>query len=515
MDKPLPRPLLALPTLQLAALASAILGDYQCCEFDALPPPDECAERPIDFWLDAEQQALKLAARYKRSPCAIIDTREAGFPDFGTVLYQEQTGDKVVAWMEFRRRPLGKNSVTQTTVLQIAAGNVLADWQTLGLEQAPNGTPYPTIANACTVLEAHPELANRIWWDEFRSAVYYDHPTKGTIKWTDYLDIEITCFMQQVLKIPKMSKSAVQDAVIRTAHRQPRHPLKAWLEGLRWDATPRLDTWLSDCLGVERTPYSEAVARNWLTSMIARVYRPGCQVDHMPILEGTMGKGKSTFLRILGGEWYSALPDAFGSKDFLQAIVGQWLIEVPDLAGFNRREHQHILAIITTPTDRFRASYGRHVEDYPRTCIFTATSEDDDYLQDPRGRRRFWPLRCQSIDLDAIRAQREQLFAEALIRYQGGDNWHSIPESANAEQLERIAADPWADAVLTFAENRRIVQGAGCRLSAQEILESIGVELKDQHDGMKRRIATILMAAGWSQKYDKSTGKSVRRYRRE
>jgi len=75
-----------------------------------------------------------------------------------------------------------------------------------------------------------------------------------------------------------------------------------------------------------------------------------------------MGRGKSSFLEALGHPWFASLPDEFGSKDFLQAIQGRWLIEVPDMTGFSKREHTHILAIITRRNDPYRASYGRSLK---------------------------------------------------------------------------------------------------------------------------------------------------------
>jgi len=386
-------------------------------------------------------------------------------------------------------------------------------WKALGLSCGDKG-PYPTIANACNVLAQHPRIAGRVWWDEFRGAIFYDDPDHDgqTVEWTDYHDVQVTAWMQEALKLPKMPKHAVADAVLLCARRNSRHPLKEWLESLHWDGTERLSTWLSDCLGVARSGYSEAVGRNWLISMIARVYRPGCQVDHMPILEGPQGRGKSSFLRLLAGEWYSALPEAFGGKDFLHAIIGRWLIEVPDLAGFNKRDHQHILAVVTTPVDRFRAAYDRRPEDHARTCVFSATSETSDYLQDPRGRRRFWPLACEGIDLKAFELQRAQLFAEAMRQHAAGVSWHQVPEGeADAQQLERVDDDVWSEPILEYVRLR-----PNQRFSSADLLSIVvGIEREDQNDGQKRRVVTIMRTAGWEQKVEKMDGSTVRRWRKK
>jgi putative DNA primase/helicase len=261
---------------------------------------------------------------------------------------------------------------------------------------------------------------------------------------------------------------------------------------LQWDGTPRLRDWLCDYLGVARTEYTMAVAQNWLVSMIARAFKPGCQVDTMPVLEGMMGRGKSSALALLGGEWYAALPDAFGSRDFLQAIQGTWLVEIPDLAGFSKREHSHIIAIITNRSDRYRAAYGRWVEDHERQCVFAATSEKDDYLSDSRGIRRYWPLRISHIDLDALAKVREQLFAEAVIKYQGGAGWYDTPvEETRAAQIERRDDDPWTETVMAWC----CVQE---EINVGDVLTScLQIEKGRQTQIEKRRVASILRDAGW------------------
>jgi putative DNA primase/helicase len=215
--------------------------------------------------------------------------------------------------------------------------------------------------------------------------------------------------MQQQMQLHRMHLMLVQEAVMHAAECNQRNSLTDWLDSLVWDQNERLDTWLFDCLGAERNPYNDAVARNWPISMVARAYRPGCQVDTMPVLEGKMGRGKSRFLDVLADPWFAAIQIAFGEKDFFQAIQGRWLIEVPDMSGFSRREHTQILATITTRVDVYRKSHGRITEEHPRVTVFAATSENDEYLQDSRGRRRYWPLRCGDIDLDALHNQREPL----------------------------------------------------------------------------------------------------------
>jgi predicted P-loop ATPase len=346
--------------------------------------------------------------------------------------------------------------------------------QELRLDCNAAGIPWPTVANISRLLQEHPVWRGKLWFDDFRDRILI-----AGRPWTDADDLRATVWMQSVMKLNRVGLQTVVSAV--------QH-----LNGLTWDGTERLATWCSDYLGCPRTPYSAAVGTNWLVSMVARAFRPGCQADHMPVLEGKMGRGKSTALETLGGQWYAALGQAFGSHEFQQAIQGVWLAEIPDMAGFARREHSAVIAAVTTRTDRYRASYGRRAEDHPRVTIFAATSESDDYLPEGRGIRRYWPLRCHSIELDALRENRDQLFAEALKKYQSGSTWHAMPEEeTTAEQEARREEDPWLERIGFFISSRQ-------QVSVSDVLE-ICLEIKtDRQDrAMQMRVARCLKHLGW------------------
>lgn len=362
----------------------------------------------------------------------------------------------------------------------------------LGLKANSGGIPHPTVSNLSLVIQRHPELAGKVWFDTFRQQIRttFGGPER---EWTDADDLAMTFWLQQRMDFHKAGTVLVQQAIEHAAHSRAINSVTTWLNGLEWDQERRLDTWLSDCLGVAVDPYSSAIGRNWLISMVARAFNPGCQADHMPVLEGKMGTGKSTFLAVLGDPWFSALPEAFGSKDFFQAIQGQWLIEVPDMTGFSKRDHSHIIAVITTRTDRYRASYGRRTENHLRQCIFTATSESDDYLQDSRGIRRYWPLRCQSIDIEALQGMREQLFAEAVVAFKAGAMWYEMPESSLGEQFDRRNEDPWREQVLTYCRAR-----IECT-SVDILMDCIQMKLDAVTPTHKNRIAVIMREDNWRQ----------------
>lgn len=385
---------------------------------------------------------------------------------------------------------------------EFGSDSLFAIWQQLGLTCDNSGRPFATAHNTSMVAINHPRLKNKLWLDEFRGRIYtsvFGDPRP----WEDSDTTAFLMFIQGGLQMHKVSLPMAQLAIAHAANLNKRNPLTQWLSKLTWDNIPRLDTWLSDTLGCDRTEYTNAISKNWPIAMVARAFKPGCKVDTMPVLEGKMGRGKSTFLALLAGEFYASLTQAFGSHDFLQAVQGNWLIEVPDMSGFSRRETSMILATITIQTDRYRASYGHLTKDHPRKCLFAATSETDDYLKDPRGRRRYWPIRCQSIDLDALQAQREQVFAEAVQAFRNAQNWWSMPEEeADKEQLARMEEDPWRDRLLAAAEAWASSEGYKNITSSRLLEFAIDMPIRDQTHADKIRVASIMRAANWIQLRD-------------
>jgi hypothetical protein len=526
------KPVLILDGPGNAATAALILPDYECFSFVDAPTPGQLSGRHVIFWSLDAPAALKMAGKYFEhvQKTAVVEAEL----DFNDALKERMTGDAVVDYMLSRLRPIERRSrstakkanghdngklngnghfhETEKSVEPSQAvaqqSQALVTWQALNLDCDAKNVPHATIANAALILCAHPEIQDRIWYDDLACKVMQ---TVGGVDslWSDAEDLQVCIWLQQTLKLPRLSLQTAVHAIQAVAYQRRRNPLTAWLERLEWDKTVRLDSWLSDYLRAPNTAYTQAVGRNWLVSMAARAYRPGCQADHMPVLEGKMGKGKSSALAILGGKWYKAAPQAFGSKEFLEVIQGAWLVEIPDMVGFGKREHSQIISAITTRTDSYRAAYARHATQHPRACIFAATSENDEYLQEARGIRRYWPVRCGDINLELLASMREQLLAEAVFAFKAGALWHEMPElETRAEQVSRVYQHPWTDAIVQYAE------AVGEFTSADALRSAIEMDLDAQTDGHKSAVYKILTANGWEQTNTTRKGERLRLWRR-
>jgi hypothetical protein len=316
------------------------------------------------------------------------------------------------------------------------------------------GTPKPLLANAIIYLRYHPDWWGVLAFDEFSLYTVAKKsppwPKSAGTTWTDHDDLLTADWLQHrgILVNPKTAGEAVQTV----ARDNSFHPVKNYLRSLTWDQRPRLDTWLVSYLGAQDTPFIRAVGARWMLSAVARIFQPGCQVDHTLLLEGAQGIRKSTGLRVLAGDiWFADHLSDLGSKDSRIELHGKWIIEMAELDRVRRGELERVKAFLTARSDHFRVPYGRRAEDVPRSCVFAASTNDGTSLVDESGNRRFWPLRCGEIDVEKLTADKDQLWAEANARYQAGEVWwldtRELRDAAAVEQEDRYDSGLW-DAII-------------------------------------------------------------------
>lgn len=210
-------------------------------------------------------------------------------------------------------------------------------------------------------------------------------------------------------------KELFEDVLIDIAHQNKFHPVRDYLDARTWDGVPRIDNWIVAYGGAENTPFNRAVGRIFLIAAVRRVRRPGCKFDTMLVLESPrQGRNKSQAARLLATreEWFNDnLPLGAKPQEVIEQIGGSWIIEFPELAGIATREVEHIKAFLSRQVDKARPAYGRRREDVKRQFVACATTNDDEYLKGDE--RRFWPVRIERFDLEALGRVVEQLWAEA------------------------------------------------------------------------------------------------------
>lgn len=310
-----------------------------------------------------------------------------------------------------------------------------------------NGNYKKTINNMIIILQNDPRLQGRIVTDEFanRGLVLGAtpwNPQEGKRWWTDNDDSGALWYLENYYGLSDRGRLADALAIVGGQNRI--NDVKRYLEGLSWDGVRRVDTLLADYLGAEDTPYTRAVIRKSLTAAVARALSAGSKYDCMPIFTGPQGIGKSTFLSILGGEWFSDSLTSFEGKEAAEMIQGTWINEVGELTAFTRQETESIKQFLSKRDDIYRAAYGRRTERYPRRCVFFGTSNAGEFLKDTTGNRRFWPVDvglhpAKKSVWEELPRERDQIWAEARMYWMLGETLF-LPkelEGLATEQQER------------------------------------------------------------------------------
>jgi predicted P-loop ATPase len=372
------------------------------------------------------------------------------------------------------------------------------------------GKPLPVLANAVLALRSDPAVQDALAYDAMARVPMLMHEIGNpfAVEPRALTDNDITDLQKwmQEIGLPRIAKETVRDAANLCAADHSYHPVRDYLQSLAWDEKPRLDVWLTIRLGAEPTPYCQTVGRMFLISMVARILEPGCKADHMLVLEGPQGALKSSACAVLGGPWFSDnLPEVTQGKDVAQHLRNKWLIEVSEMHAMNRAETAQLKAFISRTTERYRPTYGRLEVIEPRQCVFVGTTNRESYLRDETGGRRFWPVKCGTIDIEGLAEDRDQLFAEAVLLYLDGERWwpdrafeieHIMPE-----QAERYEADAWEENIREYLDTHaRVTIGEVAR-------EALHIETPRIGTAEQRRIAAVLDNLGWKRGKREYTGK--------
>lgn len=291
-------------------------------------------------------------------------------------------------------------------------------------------------------------------------------------------------------------KEAIFDAVGRTSRENSFNPLKDYLSSLIWDGTSRLETWCENYLGAEKQAMPKGMW--WMISAVARALEPGCQVDHMLILEGKQGAGKSTCCRILGGEWYSGNIGSLSNKDSFSSLDGKWIVEIAELDSLHKAESTKVKSFVSATSDHYRRAYAREETTSLRRCVFIGTTNESVYLSDPTGARRFWPVKIDKLNKAALERDKDQLWAEAVHLYKQGVKWFPTEkvqiDVLALETESKYKADPWEEFLATNLPKYR-----GETLTTSNILTDIlQMPVDRQKMGDQKRIGEIMRRLGYS-----------------
>lgn len=343
---------------------------------------------------------------------------------------------RMTALLEVRAQELGLKQQFRTVMKaynaaqeQLAAEYKRANArrrQTIELDYDGNGRPLSSINNFLQVLENDPKFDGL----KFNMLTYAPEQVRDGVpcRWLDSDDAETRWYIEK--KYGFHSQQKCDDALRIVFAKNQYHPIRDLVDGIEWDGTERITSFLHYCTNCDDTPYTREVSRLIFSGGIHRLYKPGCKFDDMPVLIGTkQGEGKSTLVRWLAlSDDYFAEVNEFDGQRGIESLEGAWICEVSELLALTKtKEQEAVKSFLTRLNDRYRMPFDRRVTDHPRQCLFIGTTNKEQFLTDKTGNRRFYPVKVKQSGYDLFNREAEikeyirQCWAEARVKLQAGE----------------------------------------------------------------------------------------------
>ena len=338
---------------------------------------------------------------------------------------------------------------------------------------------------------------------EFLKQPEWDYTIKKGDSLGDQDIIQLRYYISRVHN-SEPSKYIVGDSCFLAAKCNSYHPVKRYIEAVKWDQVKRIDEWLIHSTGCEDNCYTRQAGAKFLIATVSRVYNPGCKFDHMLILEGRQSLGKSTLIEEIAGEWFLDTNFGHKDKDLIDSMRGAFIIEISELSGMTKKDVDWLKSFLSRKVDRIRLPYASRSKDFKRKCVFVGTynpSGNNMYLRDDTGNRRFWPVECgDSINIKYVRDNRAQLWAEALVRFKAGEQYY-IKDPEALKILSGIHSERELESP-TFNIIKKWLVGQGGSVSMEYIIEGcLGICIKNKMPkellSVSTTVGIIMRKIGW------------------
>lgn len=370
--------------------------------------------------------------------------------------------------------------------------------------------------NVLRVLENDPKLKGQIFFDEFSYTAMWLAPLPWTTRaksgeWTDKFDSELKSYLDVNYNLTK--ESAYYDGFNQLLNRHPIHPVAGWLQTLKWDGKPHIDHLAQDYIGAENTDYAKAVLKLFMLGAVNRVFEPGCKFDYVLVFVGEQGKGKTMFLNMLAhnDEWYDGNFSTLEGDKAAEKLRGKWILEMAELLAVKRQKDvEGFKAFVTATQDSYRAPYERRTQNRKRMCVFAATTNDESFMTDQTGNRRYLPIRINvnkpkkrmDHDPEEAAAEIEQAWAEAYHIYKTEHPALTMPTGMEREVLEVQARymqeEPWIGMIQEYLNRHPELNRVCSKLLWDEVIGGDNLIAKNSD---YKKITTIMQhqIEGWHQ----------------
>lgn len=412
---------------------------------------------------------------------------------------------------KYAKEPAGRLNVG--SIFKTAAVGDTLGQENFRIDKNDKGVILKTLNNAVYYLSTLPQLQDAFRYNAFSGLIevnssvpwYKERGSKGA-NLTDEDIIMLKYFLLRTIRI-EFAQPTLFEAVVVNGHRRHYHPVRNYLNALNWDGISRIDRWLIEYGHAVDNTYTRAIGRKTLCAAVKRVMEPGCKWDHVLIIEGSQGIGKSTACRILGKTWCGDMNLDPHAKDSVAMMLNKWIVELSELSALNWGDANALKSFLTREKDTVRLAYERHVKDFPRQSIFIATvnPEHVGYLKDVTGNRRYWMVRFNGpVELRRLEDDCNQLWAEARAVYAQ----ERLYLEGEAEQLQICeAAQRMPEEPMRINVNRWVKENPGViEVTTNDILQYVGIPAKHISRGDQSKVAQSLIELGWEKKITRDGG---------
>lgn len=468
------------------------------CNTSDMSPGWDLADQSDWKWADFYVWAKPRSALYGSSP--IVPT-PAPIPAPTPVLVPALvTSEAITPEILADRVPEPQQSpVTSADLSEVddaCPASVKEMWLDMGIPMAGN-KPIINILAVVRVFQHVPSFRDNIWYDEFYRNIFINGE-----EIRDDHEIAITVVLQSRYGLSGMKEGVVRSAIIYHARQNTRNEPKQWIESLKWDGIPRVRSFFHKYMGTPNDEYHQDVSKYFLLSMAARIVDHGIQADNAVVLVGCQGIKKSTSLMAIAGKkWFAVASAKIGKPDFISSMRGKILMEIGEMSAAKKAHVEDVKLVCSNRIDCFRVPYDRNHQDLPRICMLAGTTNEDQFLVDDTGNRRFYPINPIQCNAELISRDREQLFAEALAIFNlDRVNWWTVTDDSIEHQEHHRISDPWEDVLKDYDIFRFHQNGmdpyAGVKV--HDVAKKIfNIDSKDLTKIVTTRIATALRKYGF------------------
>ncbi len=247
----------------------------------------------------------------------------------------------------------------------------------------------------------------------------------------------MTCLLEDECKVTFTGKS-LTDRLGGYREKLAYNPIVEYLGGLKANL-PLVDTkaakdyfeeFVEKFFGSNAEDGSQVMdaikVKRWAISAIARAYEPGCKVDTaLILLSPDQGIGKTSFFTTLANGHYVNMSSTATDKDGILTQQAGWLIDMGEIdATFNAKDVSAIKNNMTVQEDKVRPPYGSSIQTYKRHSVFCGTCNEEKFLRDSTGSRRFLVVKAREVLLGKeVEAERDTFWHNALSLYSSGEPW--------------------------------------------------------------------------------------------